>query len=185
MDSFYWKEWGILGGFRSSRFDICDTSVGRFHIKVTLMDLKIQLKWNLAIVYGAAQLEDKEDFLAELGNVCIDQRLPLLIGGDFNIIRFSSEKNKNMRKNRWTDMFNAIINSHGLRELYLSGGQYTWTNNQQDHTLEKLDRFLMNDAWENLFPFTNVHKLVREICDHNPLILDTMEKIDRVIRDLI
>jgi hypothetical protein len=56
------------------------------------MDLKLQLKWNLVIVYGQAQLEDKEEFLAELGNVCSDQEFPLLIGGDFNIIRFSSEK---------------------------------------------------------------------------------------------
>jgi hypothetical protein len=43
---------------------------GRFHFQVTLMDLKLQVKWNLVIVYGAAQLEDKEDFLAELINVC-------------------------------------------------------------------------------------------------------------------
>jgi hypothetical protein len=83
---------GILGGFRSSRFDVCDTTMGKFHIKVNLLDLKLQLKWNLVIVYGAAQLEDKEDFLAELGNVCSDQSLPLLVGGDFKIIRFSSEK---------------------------------------------------------------------------------------------
>jgi hypothetical protein len=65
----------------------------------------------------------------------------------------------------------------------MSGGHFTWTNNQQDPTLEKLDRFLMNDAWENLFPLTTVHKLVREISDHNPLILDTMEQKDRPSRD--
>jgi exonuclease III len=174
---------GILGGFRSSRFDICKTEVGRFYIKVTLLDKKIQMKWNLIIVYGAAQLDDKEDFLIELGSACSDQELPLLIGGDFNIIRFPSEKNKIMRRNRWNDMFNAIINCHGLRELYLSGGQYTWSNNQQDSTLEKLDRFLMNDAWETLFPLTTVHKLVREMSDHNPLILDTMEQKDKIVRD--
>jgi hypothetical protein len=53
--------------------------------------------------------------------VCSDQRLPLLIGGDFNIIRFSSEKNKGMRNNRWSDMFNAIINTYSLREIHMSG----------------------------------------------------------------
>jgi hypothetical protein len=83
---------GILGGFRSSRFEICKTTVGRFHIKVSLFDKKIQMKWNLIIVYGAAQIEDKDDFLIELGSACSDQELPLLIGGDFNIIRFPSEK---------------------------------------------------------------------------------------------
>jgi hypothetical protein len=94
------------------------------------MDLKLHLKWKLVIVYGAAQLEDKEEFLAELGNVCSDQSLPLLVGGDFNIIRFSSEKNKNVRRNRWIDIFNTIINSYALKEIYMSGGQFTWSNNQ-------------------------------------------------------
>jgi hypothetical protein len=41
----------------------------------------------------------------------------------------------------------------------------------------------MNDAWESLFPLTTVHNLVREISDHNPLILDTMEQKDRHVRD--
>jgi hypothetical protein len=45
---------GILGGFKLARFDIEDTIITRFFIKVTLMDLKIQKKWCLAIIYGAA-----------------------------------------------------------------------------------------------------------------------------------
>jgi hypothetical protein len=61
MDNFDWK-WissvgrsgGILGGFSLSRFSICDTSLGRFYIKMTLMNLKLCLKWFLVIVYGAA-----------------------------------------------------------------------------------------------------------------------------------
>jgi hypothetical protein len=166
---------GILGGFRLSGFSLTDTMVGRFFLEVTLMDLKLSLNWCLVIVYGDVQLCDKEDFLIELGMVCSDLRLPLLIGGDFNILRFSSEKNKIMRSNRWTYMFNSIINTYALREIHLSGDQYTCTNNQADPTLEKLDRFLMNSDWEDLFPLTIVHKLNKDIYDHNPLILDTME----------
>jgi hypothetical protein len=139
------------------------------------MDLKLNLNWCLVIVYGAAQLCDKEDFLTELGMVCSDQRLPLLIGGDFNILIFSSEKNKIMRCNRWSYMFNSIINTYALREIHLSGGQYTWKNNQADPTLEKLDKFLMSSDWEDWFPLTTVHKLTREMFDYNPPILDTME----------
>jgi hypothetical protein len=33
----------------------------------------------------------------------------------------------------------------------------------------------MSTEWEDLFPLTTVHKLSREISDHNPLILDTLE----------
>jgi hypothetical protein len=74
------------------RFDVCDVVIGRFIIRVTLFDLKIRKKWYLAIVYGAAQEEDKEDFLRDLGEICREQDLPLLVGGDFNLLRESADK---------------------------------------------------------------------------------------------
>jgi endonuclease/exonuclease/phosphatase family metal-dependent hydrolase len=55
-------------------------------------------------------------------------------------------------------------------------GQYTWSNNQKNPTLEKLDRILVNSEWENLFPLTQARKLPRVMSDHNPLIVDTGEK---------
>jgi hypothetical protein len=139
------------------------------------MDLKIQQKWCLVIVYGAAQDDEKDDFLSDLSDICRDQSLPLLIGGDFNLLRGSNEKNKALKPSRWNDMFNYIINTYELREIDMSGGQFTWSNNQAVPTLEKLDRFLASKEWELLFPLTTVHKLSREISNHSPIILDTME----------
>jgi hypothetical protein len=129
----------------------------------------------LVIVYGAAQEDDKEEFLTELGNICRDQSLPLLVGGDFNLLRDASEKNKRLRPSKWNDMFNSIINICEMREIDMSGGQFTWSNNQAVPTLEKLDRFIVSREWELLFPLTTVHKLTREVSDHSPIILDTME----------
>ena len=43
-------------------------------------------------VYGATQPELKPDFLADLVRVCGNEQLPILIGGDFNIIRRREEK---------------------------------------------------------------------------------------------
>ena len=182
LNRFDWK-WsasvgrvgGILGGFSLSRFKILDTVASRFYVKTILMDLKLQMKWALVIIYGVAQECDKEEFLADLGLVCGDQTMPLLIGGDFNIIRFASEKNKAWRPSRWSDTFNSIINTYELRELDMDGGQFTWSNNQKNPTLEKLDRFLMSKSWEMIFPLTTVHKLSRDVSDHCPIILDTMK----------
>ena len=111
----------------------------------------------------------------ELATICADQSMPLLIGGDFNLLRSASDKNKSIRSMRWSDAFNGIINTHEMREIDMSGGQYTWSNNQAIPTLEKLDRFLMNKRWEMLFPLATVHKITREMSDHNPIIIDTME----------
>jgi hypothetical protein len=93
------------------------------------------------------------------------------VGGDFNILRFFAEKNKNIRPNRFTDTFNAIIQINELREIPIVGGLYTWSNNQVDPTLEKLDRILMSKEWETLFPTVHGHKKPRVLSDHNPLVI--------------
>jgi hypothetical protein len=88
----------------------------------------------------------------ELSNICAKNDLPMIVGGDFNILRDSSEKNKTFYANRYSDMFNWIINSYGLREITLNGGKFTWSNNHADPTLEKLDRVPVNDKWEAVSP---------------------------------
>jgi hypothetical protein len=98
---------------------------------------------------------------------------PVLVGGDFNIIRCPSEKNNNKYSNRWPSLFNAIINNLNLRELQLSRCHFTWANNLQCPTFEKLDRILVSIEWEVKFPQVMVKVLPRGISDHTPLLLDT------------
>jgi hypothetical protein len=59
-------------------------------------------------VYGAAQDRHKPSFLAELVRVCENETLPLMVGGDFNIIRRQEEKNNDNFYARWPFIFNAI-----------------------------------------------------------------------------
>jgi hypothetical protein len=87
--------------------------------------------------------------------------IPSLIGGDFNILRFAAEKNKGGGITRFSDEFNSIISKFALRELPLSGGMFTWSNNQENPTLEKLDRILINHEWKNLFPLSSARKIPR------------------------
>ena len=140
-------------------------------IQLNLWDKTLKTKWNLLVVYGDAQEEGKIPFLNELANFCHSNQEPILIGGDFNIIRFSHEKNNSNRLHTQTNVFNSLINFFELKELEMSGGVYTWSNNQNPPTLEKLDRILVSNSWEDLFPTAIVTKLPREVSDHNPLIL--------------
>jgi hypothetical protein len=43
-------------------------------------------EWVFIPVYGAAQETHKHEFLAELVRMCENEPLPLLLGGDFNIL---------------------------------------------------------------------------------------------------
>ena len=124
-------------------------------------------------VYGPAQDDFKSAFLSELIRTCQQNPWPTLIGGDFNIMRHSREKNINNFNPRWPFLFNAVIDSFDLREIDLTGRQYPWANSLTDPTYEKLDRVLMTTEWEFKFLLVTVHALDRGVSDHMPLLLDT------------
>jgi hypothetical protein len=80
-------------------------------------------------------------------HTCNEETLLILVGGDFNIMRSPREKNNSRYDDRWPFLFNDVINSLNLRELALSGRQFTWANRLQNPTYEKLDRVLVSKDW--------------------------------------
>jgi hypothetical protein len=46
-------------------------------------------------------MKKQHEFLSELVRTCDNETLPLLIGGDFNIIRRKQEQNGNNFNTRW------------------------------------------------------------------------------------
>jgi hypothetical protein len=84
----------------------------------------VKKKWCLLNVYGAAHDENKDSFLSEMASFCSNCKDPYILGGDFNILRFLSDKNKKYNLDRFFDLFNIIININGLRELDISRGEF-------------------------------------------------------------
>ena len=82
---------GILLGVRCDTLQVTEVVLGDFAVKFRITSKEDGFQWALIAVYGAAQRELKPNFLADLVRIC-DERLPLLIGGDFNIIRRADEK---------------------------------------------------------------------------------------------
>jgi exonuclease III len=144
---------------------------GDFFVKFRVGDRKGDFKWVMVVVYGAAQLEFKESFPTELVQACRGECLPVCIGGDFNIIRNTSEKNNDRFDERWPFLFNAVIDNLELREIEMSGRRFTWANSRRVPTYERLDRVLISPEWEQQYPLVRVEALNREISDHTPLLL--------------
>jgi hypothetical protein len=69
--------------------------------------------------------------------------------------------------------FNVVIESLYLREIVMTGRQYTWAGSSDNPTHEKLDRVLVSTEWENNFPLTMVEARDRNILDHTPLVVST------------
>jgi hypothetical protein len=69
----------------------------------------------LVAVYGSTQTPLKEQFLTELVHITSHERLPILMGGYFNILRHAHEKNKDKFECRWPFLFNCVIDGLNLR----------------------------------------------------------------------
>ena len=143
---------GMLLGINLLTFDIGEIEEGEFFVKFKIRNKDDGFQWLLVSVYGAAQPSLKESFLTKLAHLCAKDSLPMILGGDFNIIRGPREKSNSNYNDRWPFLFNAIIDAFNLKELDLSGRKFTWANNLQNPTFEKLDIILMSTEWELKFP---------------------------------
>ena len=162
----YWND-----SFNLAAFDIGEIEEGDFFIRFKLRD-KEDFKFNLVSVYGSAQNDTKDKFLSELVRMCSKETLPIVRGGDFNIIGGPDEKNNSNYNDKWPFLFNAIIDTIYERFRCLAG-KYTWANHLQNQNFEKLDRILTCTDFESKFPRTTVQTLSRDISDHTPLFINT------------
>lgn len=163
----------MLLGVDLSVFDIGASSEGDFFIKFTLRNKDDGFKWVLCAVYGLAQHENKEAFLAELAHSCSRETLPYLIGGDFNIMRRPEDKSTDNFDFKWPNLFNQVIEVLDLKEIEMLGRQYTWVSHGDDPIFEKLDRVLASTEWEEKFPLCTVEARNKGQSDHTPLVLNT------------
>ena len=103
-------------GVNLTAYVVDKVEIGDFYVKFLLTTKSDGFKWALMAVYGAAQQGMKGEFLVELVKVCSScANMPLMVGGDFNIIRNPSEKNNNRYNDTCPRLFNAVIETLNLR----------------------------------------------------------------------
>jgi hypothetical protein len=163
---------GLLVGFDADILDVREKELGEFMIRILVVHKENGFIWNFINVYRAAQDDQKQKFLSEFSPFCSKCIHPVLIGGDFNILRKDSDKNKPRGMNKWSSLFNSIIDFHNLIELDLSGRLYTWSNNRNSPTFEKLDRFLVSLEWNMHYNNVNVSGLVDPSLIMFPFVLE-------------
>jgi hypothetical protein len=128
--------------------DVLASSDGEYHIKLTIRNKADDFIWSLVTIYGAVQDAFKADILREFVNLAKDNQYPMIIGDDFNLLRFQHEKSMGHFDIHWPFLFNAVIDSLDLREVAMVGRQFTWDNSLPDPTHEKLDHVLMDTDWD-------------------------------------
>ena len=104
--------------------------------------------WWLTVVYGPQTDEDKVAFLQEIHDVRADCPGPWLLCSDFNLIYHDEDKNNGNLNRRMMGRFWRVLNDLALKEVYLNGCRYTWSNGQDPPMLVHLDRVFCTADWE-------------------------------------
>lgn len=128
--------------------------------------------WRLVTVYGSPYELGKQEIVDELHKNLDSWDGPTMFGGDFNLIRNSSEKNTGNINQHWAEAFNNWINVGALLEIKNPTRPYTWTNNQEQPVMAVLDRILVSANFECHYPYVNIRSAPRVGSDHVPILVN-------------
>ena len=167
---------GILVCVKDDILQVEEWKEGEFFVEAVIRNRLSNFRWCLLVVYGPANHDLSLNFLQEMSTRCEDRFLPLMMGGDFNLIRSLSDKSSGIGDRRLIDAFNDFKEGFELRELHRTGGKYTWSNKQLNPVLSNIDRILVSTKWEDKFPLCTVTSLTRVGSDHCPLLLNSGEE---------
>lgn len=126
-------------------------------------------------VYGPNVDRERDMFWTELEGTKFWAAANWCVGGDFNAIRFPSEKKGGRGYTSTMEAFFSCIENCELIDLPLIGGRFTWSNGQMRGVLSRLDRFLISAGWESLFMGASQVKLYCTVSDHCPILFYSVE----------
>lgn len=129
-------------------------------------------EWWITGVYGPQLNQDKISFLEELREVRDLHAGPWAVVGHFNLITDSRDKSSANLDRRMMARFRQTLADLELKEIYLNGWRYTWSNERERATLVKLDRVFASVDWEVMFPDCFLSAASTATSDHCLLILD-------------
>jgi hypothetical protein len=112
---------------KEETYEVEEVELGEYFISMVLRSRLANVIWELITMYGPAQHNLSIDFISELSRKCMRATLPLLLGGDFNLIRFTEDKNNSNLDQNLMDKFNMFIDLHQLQEIRRSGVKFTWS----------------------------------------------------------
>ncbi|XP_020191088.1 uncharacterized protein [Aegilops tauschii subsp. strangulata] len=125
---------GILLGVKDATFEVVSMDRGQFFVSMELYERALNFKWEVIIVYGPANHSRSASFLEELHRKVSAATLLVVVGGDFNLVRFAEDKSNAHVNFARMQMFNDCIADLGLRKIDRIGASFTWTNRQASPT---------------------------------------------------
>ena len=149
-----------------------DSKVGIFSVSCHWKSLIDSFEWVGTGVYDPNRDESRSELWDELSEVRHQWTQPWCIFGDFNVVRFPSERRGCVRINPAMVDFSDFIEGFHLVDLPLNGGLYTWCNGSANPSMSRIDRVLVSTDWEEHYHDVVQKLLPKPISNHNPVLLE-------------
>lgn len=152
------------------------------HFIADILDNNNVPVWRAVGIYGWPEREYKHKTWEMMGRITAMSRVPCIMFGDFNEILCHEEKEGGVpRGEREMDAFRGAMDECRLCDLGYKGCQFTWKRGNSPTTLirERLDRFLADGRWCDMFPNHMVRHFAQYRSDHAPILLSTWSPHDR------
>ncbi|XP_026419570.1 uncharacterized protein LOC113315516 [Papaver somniferum] len=162
------------GLWNKSEVDIQATSVSRWAIHA-VVNVPAAKPWVLSSIYASNNPKMRHQVWNELKTVS-DIDCPLGVIGGLNVLHSLSDKKGGILPT-YSDIneLNNVMNVCHLMDKKPTGPRFTWTSKQVNgrNIQERLDRLLINDLWQLMFPNAQVSHLHVYNSDHRVFMVDT------------
>ncbi|XP_039070033.1 uncharacterized protein LOC120216767 [Hibiscus syriacus] len=162
---------GLILLWDSTMFDMRDQVVLRRILAIKGSLVRSNLDIGLVNVYGPNVPGERKDFFEILNAVITDLNSPIILGGDFNVVRSDDERVGVCDHLGGMNMFEDFISTWDLVEVPNVGSQFTWFRGGMNVAASRLDRFLVSVEIVSLFPLLTQTTLPKSLSNHIPIIL--------------
>ncbi|KAL4198931.1 hypothetical protein AMTRI_Chr03g142470 [Amborella trichopoda] len=151
---------GIWVVWISMDHSLISSHIGVFSVTILLSSVPDGIPWKFKAIYGPNSASLKHSWWSELDYVAALLQPISCLGGDFNVTRWSYERNSLTPISQDMRDFADFISRNELIDILLQGNHFTWSN----HALPSQNLIA---SWS--------HALVlpKPISDHCPIFLDT------------
>ncbi|PWA87520.1 RNA-directed DNA polymerase, eukaryota [Artemisia annua] len=171
------KSSGLSGGIMA----IWDDSMFRKHQVLDGEDgfiaiygewIKIGVKCLMIVVYAPQDINHKRSLWNSLTHLILNFHATSIVLGDFNEVRFESERLGSIFCKCGAKIFNEFISNSGLVDLPMGGRKFTRMN-KFGTKLSKIDRILLSHHFVSKWPNAQLMALPKNLSDHCPIVLKT------------
>ncbi|GMI83371.1 hypothetical protein HRI_002006400 [Hibiscus trionum] len=162
---------GIITSWDPDFFEIENRLIDRNYIILIGKLVKENIRCCLVNVYASNDDSHRLQMFHALKNNLFDFNLPVILGGDFNVVSSTEERSEGSVNKVAIRNFNSFIEELAVIDLPLHGSRFTWSNYRDNPSFSRLDRFLLSTEFLRVWLDILQSAFPKGISDHNPICL--------------